>query len=147
MIINKTQQESLFPKVYIGDESYYLSIIGSPSQIALTDPISGTKLLSDFLGGGIGDLTIESITTATTLDANHKNKVLECNGTFTITLPNGMSNGYTVDIVNVGAGIITIDATTTIQTKDSAVTITSQYGGISIYHRGSNIWLATGDLV
>jgi hypothetical protein len=57
-----------------------------------------------------------------------------------------MVTGYRVDIVNVGSGTITIAAETTLQSKNSAVTLANQYGGGSAYHRGSNVYLLVGDL-
>jgi hypothetical protein len=92
------------------------------------------------------DATIVSLSTATTLDSTYKGKIVECDGTFTLTLPNGMDTGMRVDIVNIGTGTITLAASTTLQSKDSAVTLANQYGGASAYHRGSDVWLVVGDL-
>lgn len=74
-------------------------------------------------------------------------KIIECNGTFTITLPNGLDTGFQCTIVNVGTGTITLAAATTLQSKDSAVTLPNQYSAATVYHRGSNVWLAFGDLI
>ena len=90
--------------------------------------------------------SIVSLTANTTIDASYENKKVECNGTFTVTLPNSLSTGFEVDFVNVGTGVITFAATTTLQSKGSAVTLASQYGGGTAYHRGSNVWLLVGDL-
>jgi len=92
------------------------------------------------------DATIVSVTGTTTIDATYKGKIIEASGTFTITLPDSMDTGMRVDIVNVGTGTITIAASTTLQSKDSAVTLANQYGGGSVYHRGSDVWLLVGDL-
>jgi hypothetical protein len=89
---------------------------------------------------------IVSLSANTTLNATHKNKIVECNGTFTVTLPNSMPIGYKVDLINVGAGIITIAASGTLQSKGGNTKLSSQYGGASAYHRGSNVWILVGDL-
>jgi hypothetical protein len=73
-------------------------------------------------------------------------KILEATGTITITAPDGLDTGFQVAIVNVGSGTITIAADTTLQSKDSAVTIDTQYAAATLYHRGSNVWLLLGDI-
>ena len=66
----------------------------------------------------------------------------------TLTLPNGLSIGYQISVMNMGSGVtVTLSAATTLLSKGGKVTITSQYGGVSIYHKGSNVWVAMGDLV
>jgi hypothetical protein len=90
------------------------------------------------------DTSIVSVTGTTTLDSTHQNKIIEASGTFTITLPNSMPTGYRVDIVNVGAGTITLAASTTLQSDGTK--LATQYTGASAYHRGSNVWIAVGKL-
>lgn len=92
------------------------------------------------------DAAILSKTGAYELASGDEAKIIECNGTFTITCPNGLDTGFQVVIVNVGSGTITIAASTTLQSKDSANTIASQYAAALVYHRGSNIWLLAGDI-
>jgi len=87
-----------------------------------------------------------TLTGNTTLNATYAGKTIEANGTFTITFPNSMETGMKVNIINVGTGIITIAASTTLQSKNTYTKLAYQYGGASVYHRGSNIWLAVGDL-
>lgn len=90
--------------------------------------------------------TILAKTGAYQLVSGDNNKIIECDGTFTITLPNGLDTGFQAIIVNVGAGVITIAASTTLQSKDGNTKLSSQYGAASVYHRGSNVWVAMGDL-
>lgn len=132
-------------------------VTGGTNQVTIYTPIidiSGKLDISTFTGytGTTAPATykaynqsIVSLTGNTTINATHSNKILECNGTFTVTLPNSMATGMNVDIVNVGSGIITVEATTLVS-KDSKVTLANQYGGGSVYHRGSNVWLLVGDL-
>jgi len=55
-----------------------------------------------------------------------------------------MTTGMKLDVINVGTGVITFTATGTLQAK--ANTLADQWGGTSIYHRGSNQWVLVGDL-
>lgn len=119
----------------------------TPAQKIVLGNTSGTNSGDQDLSGyALKNPAIVSVTSAITLDASHDGKIIEANGTFTITFPNGMLTNMKVDIVNVGTGIITLAASTTLQTKDSNKKLANQYGGASIYHRGSNVWLAVGDL-
>lgn len=81
-----------------------------------------------------------------TVAAADNGKIIECNGTFTVTLPNGLNDGFQVVIVNIGTGTITLAASTTLTTKDSATDLENQYGAACAYHAGSNVWRAFGDL-
>jgi len=82
-----------------------------------------------------------------TLVAADNNKIIEVDTTSTITLPDGLDTGFQCVIVNTGSSqTITLSATTTLTSKDSNTTITSQYGAVTVYHAGSNVWRAFGDL-
>lgn len=87
-----------------------------------------------------------SLTGATTLTAAHASAIVECNGTFTVTLPNSMNTGMNVTIVNIGTGVITIAASTTLQSKFSNTKLSAQYAAATAYHAGSNVWRLFGDL-
>jgi len=89
---------------------------------------------------------INARTAAYTLVSVDNNKVIECNGTFTVTLPNSMATGFQVTIVNVGTGVITIAASTTIYSKSANRKLASQWIGATAYHRGSSVWVLMGDL-
>lgn len=100
------------------------------------------ELIIDF-----GLASILTKTEAYTLTSDDCNKIIECTGTFTITIPLSLGAGYEVTIVNVGSGIITIASLGTLQSKNSAVTLATQYSVASLYHRGSDVHLMFGDLV
>jgi hypothetical protein len=108
--------------------------------------VSGaTKGTGIWIDGNL--IQITSTGASYTLQSTDNNKIIEFTTGATLTLPNGLSTGFKVDVMNMGLGTtITLNATTTLLSKDSKVTITSQYGGVSIYHQGSNVWVATGDL-
>lgn len=121
-----------------------LTNIGAAASADLT---THTGLTVTAHGGLVPqDAAILSKSGAYPLAAGDEAKIIECNGTFTITLPNGLDTGFQAVIVNIGTGVITLAATTTLTTKDSAVTLASQYGAATVYHAGSNVWRAFGDL-
>jgi hypothetical protein len=92
------------------------------------------------------DATIVAVSATHTLLAGNAGKIHECNGTFIVTLPDGLDVGYQATVVNVGTGVITLAATTTLQSADAAVTLATQYKAAVVYHRGSDVWLAAGGL-
>lgn len=94
--------------------------------------------LGDYLPKDVGILSKSANYTIAAGDAG---KIVECNGTFTITLPDSLDTGFQIVIVNVGTGTITIAASTTLQ---GVTSIATQYAAATAYHRGSNVWLAFG---
>ena len=80
------------------------------------------------------------------IQASDADTIIECTGTFTVTFPNSMTTGMRVDIINVSTGVITLAASTTLNSKGSNKKLASQWIGASVYHRGSNVWVAVGDL-
>ncbi len=120
---------------------------GVRSWVAQPDLTTHAALTVTAHGGLLPqDAAILSKSGAYPLAAGDEGKIIECNGTFTITLPDGLDTGFQVAIVNIGTGVITLAAATTLTTKDSAVTLASQYGAATVYHAGSNVWRAIGDL-
>ena len=81
-----------------------------------------------------------------TLQSTDNGKIIQMSGTSTLTLPNSLITGFQVSVINVGTNTVTLSASTTLLTKSSKVTITTQYSAVSLYHKGSNIWMGFGDL-
>lgn len=92
------------------------------------------------------DAGIVSVSSGRDLATTDAGKILECTGTFTLNCPNGLDAGFQVALCNVGAGIITISATTTLTAKGAAYTLADQYAMGTLYHRSSNVWRLAGDL-
>lgn len=92
------------------------------------------------------DAAINAQSSAYELVAGDAGKIVECDGTFTVTLPDGLDTGFQCSIVNVGSGVVTLAAEGILQSRDGAVTLASQYGAAVVYHRGAGVWLAIGDL-
>jgi len=78
--------------------------------------------------------SVNAKTGAYTLTAGDKGEVVTASGTFTITVPgNVFAAGDRVDFVNIGTGVITFAGSgLTINSKDGALTIDSQYAGATI---------------
>jgi hypothetical protein len=71
------------------------------------------------------------------------------NGNLTITLPDGLPNGFQAIIDRQGTQTVTVTATTTLLGKNvtaNSVPIANQYGVVHVVHTGSNIWRIVGDL-
>ena len=65
----------------------------------------------------------------------------------TVTLPNGLKSGFWCTLLLTGSGgSIVLSATTTLNTKLSLTTCSNRYGAVTVYHGGSNVWYAWGDL-
>lgn len=107
------------------------------------NPHSVTAAQADALPEDAG---IVSVTEAHTLLAGNAGKVHLCDGTFTITLPDGLNTGYQVSIINTGSGTITLAAETTLNSVGSAVTLATQYEMAVAVHVGSGVWIAGGGL-
>ena len=90
--------------------------------------------------------TISAKTAAYTLVNTDSNSIIECTGTFTITIPEDLNDGWECVIVNMGTGVITIASDGTLRSKDSAVTIADQYAAASLYHSGDDVHILFGDL-
>lgn len=70
----------------------------------------------------------------------------------TLTLPPNASVAYPVgtsmDVIQYGAGQTTLTpgAGVSILANGSKLKLTGQYSGATVYYRGSNVWVANGDL-
>lgn len=82
-----------------------------------------------------------SVTTAlSTYTAKSNDEVIECNGTFTVTLPTASDiKGKIYYIKNIGSGTITVDGDGS-ETIDGSATqsLSSQYDAIQIYSNNFN---------
>jgi hypothetical protein len=93
-------------------------------------------------------------TSAHTLELSDAQKIIEVNSAsaVNITIPDNSSIdfpiGSNIDIVQTGAGQVTIDGEggVTLLSKDSNTKTNSQYSGVTIYKQSSNTWILIGDL-
>lgn len=61
----------------------------------------------------------------------------------TVTLPNGLSDGFQAALArDTGAGVITVSATTTLKSAGTQIVVSEAMASVS--HRGANVWWASG---
>lgn len=111
------------------------------NSIAGKADISHTHAISDVtnLQASLDDKTdklqpIAAKVGAYTLQASDNQSIITCDGTFTVTVPSGtFSGGERVDFINIGTGVITFAGSgVTIDSKDAALTLDTQYTAASI---------------
>ncbi len=127
----------------VGSATGWVAESGATARTSLGLGTIATAAAADYM---LIDAQILPKSTTYQLAAGDAGKIIECNGTFTVTAPDGLDTGFQVALVNVGSGIITVAAATTLQAKGAAYTLANQYGMATLYHRGSNVWLLAGDL-
>lgn len=94
-------------------------------------------------------VTVSTKTADYTLEATDTSDFIAAQGTLTITVPaNVFSAGERVDIVNVNSGIITFAAGAglTLNSKNDAVTIDTQWAGASVFFTSATTAILVGDL-
>ena len=92
---------------------------------------------------------ISSKTENYTLVAGDTNDLIQADGTFTITVPaSTIPTGTRVDVVNTGTGVITFAGSggLTIQSKDSAVTIETQFAAATLFFTSTTNALLIGEI-
>ena len=119
---------------------------GATNQVNIYSPDYSTDIAekADLLA------TINDITGTTyTVVVGDSNEILEASntGATTITLASGLTTGFQVTIVNIGAQIITFAAESgsTLRSKDDAVTCPNEFGAVSAYKNGT-YWTLIGDI-
>ena len=90
-------------------------------------------------------------TVAYTFNSADQGKIIEFNGTFTVTVPPESSVNYAtgsvLNLLNIGTGTITIAGGTAVTVNGNpGLKLSSQWSGASIVKRSSNTWVAVGDL-
>lgn len=102
----------------------------------------------DITGAG-QHLVIKNISTPTyTLLASDSAKLLNFTNAVgvVVTIPAGLTVGYTVTIVQAGTGIITFDATAvTLNNRQSQFSSAGQYAVMSLFLTASNSYILGGD--
>ena len=119
---------------------------GQPSEIAISDVTglqSALNAKQDVLAA------VSTKTGAYTLAATDTNDLIQANGTFTITVPASIfSAGSRVDLVNIGTGIVTFAAGAgmTLNSKDSALTIETQWAGATVFFTSASTAILIGEI-
>jgi len=91
---------------------------------------------------------VNAKTAAYTLAVGDRGETITADGTFTLTAPSAtFSAGDRVDFVNIGTGVITFAGSgVTVNSKDAALTIASQYAAASILFLSSSTAVLIGDI-
>jgi hypothetical protein len=90
-------------------------------------------------------------TSAYTFASGDENKIIELNGTFTVTIPPDSTFNFPIgtyiNILQITSGTITIAGGVGVTVNGSpGLKLNSQWSGASIVKRSSNTWVAVGDL-
>lgn len=84
-----------------------------------------------------------------TLAVGDTNDLVQVNGEYTITVPaNTFETGTRVDVANIGTGVVTFAAGAgfTLNSKDSKLTIATQYSAATVFFTSATTGLLVGDL-
>lgn len=128
----------------IGGEGLTTDLVGGAAYLDV-GTTAGTVAAGDDSRFTSLDLpSVQSKSAAYALVQGDNRSVIECTGTWTLTLPDGLSVGTSVLVVNVSTGAITLSAATTL--TGTGTILSSQYAAATVYHAGSNVWRAFGDL-
>ena len=85
------------------------------------------------------------VSTSYTLNASDNLKVIKCDASLRITLPDNLTIGFTSTIINASNGYVTLNAST-LHSQDSSILIRDKYGAVSVVHYGLGEWFAYGSL-
>ena len=90
-------------------------------------------------------------TVSYTFASTDQGKILEFDGTFTVTVPPAATydfpTGSVLNLLNIGTGTITIAGGTAVTVNGNpGLKLSSQWAGASIVKRGADTWVAVGDL-
>jgi hypothetical protein len=140
-------------------ESYGLFVVDSTALLGITDhnyglyvsdqsAVAGGATLSDpwaiYVEGGVSGFkgvatNIATITTTYTVGQN--DHTLNCNGTFTVTLPTtGLKVGQEFYIKNIGTGTITVSSTANID-GSTTYSMGAQYQSVVVQWDGTQYWI------
>ncbi len=126
------------------DLSLYLTQ-SSASTTYLTQASASTTYESKVLD------IVAAKTSAYTFASGDENKIIELNGTFTVTIPPDSTFNFPIgtyiNILQITSGTITIAGGAGVTVNGApGLKLNSQWSGASIVKRSSNTWVAVGDL-
>ena len=107
--------------------------------------------------GPAGDPTLTIIaakTGAYTVAAGDESKLIELNGTFTVSVPTDATYNFTIgtqiNLLNIGTGVITVAAVTpgtTTLNGTPGLKLRAQWSSATLIKRAANTWVLVGDLL
>jgi hypothetical protein len=128
---------------------------GTPAAPTAAARTNTTQLATTaFVYKEVNEVAIDTKTASYTLAVADAGKVIEMNvaSANNLTIPLNSSVAIpinsTIDIVQYGVGQTTIvpESGVTIRSKEGALKISGQYSAVTLYKRGTNEWVAMGDL-
>jgi hypothetical protein len=128
---------------------------GTPAAPTAAARTNTTQLATTaFVYEEVNKVSVDTKTESYTLAVVDAGKVIEMNvasaNNLTIPLNSSVAIpvGTTIDIVQYGAGQTTLVPTSgvTVRSKEGALKLTGQYSAVSLYKRGTDEWVAVGDL-
>jgi len=116
-----------------------------------------TNFLNELSASDISVLSVVPIvpakTSAYTFASGDKNKFIELDGTFTVSIPTDQTFnfgiGTQIHILNIGTGTITVAPVSTATTTVNAtpgLKLRAQWSGATCIKRAANTWVLLGDL-
>jgi hypothetical protein len=127
----------------------------SYSKLNITNSVSTTDLAAGAARAGFRSTQNAQVGTTYTLTLSDLGALVELNNQnpITLTVPTEASVAFTigdrVDILQTGAGQVTIapvSGTVTINAFDNGLKLNGQYAAATLIKRGSNTWVAIGNL-
>jgi hypothetical protein len=119
---------------------------GQPSEIAISD-VTGLQTALDSKQAIASAVSTKSANY--TLAVGDTNDFVQINGTFTVTVPASIfATGTRVDVVNIGTGVVTFAAGAgmTLNSKDSALTIETQYAAATVFFTSATTAILIGEI-
>jgi hypothetical protein len=91
---------------------------------------------------------VNAKTAAYTLVAGDRGELIDCDGTFTVTIPSAtFSAGARIDFINAGTGVITfVGSGVTVNSVDDLLTIDTQWAGATFFFRSASAGVLVGKL-
>jgi hypothetical protein len=131
------------------------TLTGTPLAPTATTGTNTTQIATtEFVQTAVNTTTINTQTASYALVLGDVGEIIEMNvaSANTVTVPLNSTQafpiGTSIDIVQYGAGQTTIVATggVTIRSSGSKLKLTGQYSAATLYKRGTDEWIAMGDL-
>lgn len=124
------------------------TISGASNTLSSIAQSSVTSLTSDLAAKAPLAATVSAKTDSYTLVAGDNGSVITINkaSATNLTVPSGLSAGFTVLVAQIGAGQVTLVASGTTVNATPGLKLRTQYSAVTLVHLGSDVWLASGDL-
>ena len=143
--VNATGGSGAYTALSVSVQEMVLTSAPTNYLLSLNAGVAGTtnKALVDSTGtlALAGGLATNIVTKTTTYSATSHDHTINCNGTFTLTLPTtGLYVGQEFYIKNIGTGVVTVSSAVNIDGATS-LTLTTQYEAIIVQWDGTQWWI------